>query len=117
MTAFVRYLPELDVLVVDCSGRVDLETGLARLKALERELGTRPLAGSRRKLLIDFRNTVWESEATHRQLSAIVRRDFGLGATDTTIRAAVLNNRWSGSVSEDEHWFLVESEALAWLGS
>ncbi len=110
-----RYLPDLDIHWIDCGGRVDLETGLARLKLLESELAARPLQGDRRKLLIDFRGTVWDSEDTHRQLSTITRRDFGLNAENTALRAAIVNERWSGALSDNEHWFFTEVEALAWL--
>ncbi len=110
-----RYLPDDDVHWIDCGGRVDLETGLSRLRLLESELAARPLQGTRRKLLIDFRGTVWDSEETHRQLSTITRRDFGLNADNPTLRAAIVNQRWSGVLSDNEHWFLTFEEALVWL--
>jgi hypothetical protein len=112
---FYRYLVEHDVHVFDCAGRVDLATGLERLKVLERELAARPLRGAHRKLLIDFRGTEWDSEDTHRELSTITRRDFGLNAENTALRAALLNQRWSGAISHNEHWFFTQEEALTWL--
>jgi hypothetical protein len=115
VTAFYRYIEDSDVHVIDCSGRVDLETGLSRLKTLERELHARPVRGQRRKLLIDFRHTVFESEDVHRQLSIVTRRDFGLDAKNAAISAAIVNNRWAGTLADNEHWFLDESEALEWL--
>jgi hypothetical protein len=111
----IRYLEDCGVYVVDCSGKVDLELGLARLKALETELASRPLVAGRRKLLIDFRETIWASEETHRELSKITRRDFGLHADNSKLRVAILNQRWSGPISDNEHWFFAEREAFAWL--
>ena len=115
VTTFYRYIEDSDVHVVDCSGRVDLETGLSRLRALARELDVRPIRGSQRKLLIDFRHTVFESEDVHRQLSIVTRRDFGLDAGNAAIRVAILDNRRSGSMADNERWFLDESDALEWL--
>ena len=112
--SFYRYLPDFDVHWVDCGGRVDLETGLSRLKLLATELAKRPHSGAPRKLLIDFRKTVWDSEETHRELSRITRRDF-LHADNPTLRAAIVNERWSGALSENEHWFFAAEDALAWL--
>lgn len=115
--SFIRYLEDSGVYVVDCSGTVDLELGVSRLKALEAELRSRPVLAGRQKLLIDFRNTIWASEETHQELSKITRRDFGLRADNPSIRAAILNQRWSGPISDNEHWFLSEKEALDWLTS
>jgi len=112
---FYQYLAAIDVHAVDCSGRVDLQLGVARLKALESELATRPVLGGHRKLIIDFRNTIWESEEVHMQLSAITRRDFGLSSSNPSLRVAFVNNRWSGAISESECWFVSEAEAMHWL--
>jgi hypothetical protein len=113
--SFIHYLEQFGVYLIDCSGKVDLELGISRLKALEAELASRPLLSGRRKLLIDFRNTIWASEETHQELSKITRRDFGLHADNPAIRAAILNQRWSGPISDNEHWFFDEGEALEWL--
>ena len=113
---FYRYLDDTDVHVVDCSGRVDLQIGLERLRLLHAALEARPGAGVRR-LLIDFRNTVWDSEDVHLQLSAITRRDFGLNPANAAMRAAILNNRWEGLLSDNERWFFEEAPALEWLVS
>jgi len=110
---FYRYDAQVGVHVVDCSGRVDLELGVARLRALELELGSRP-AAEQRKLLIDFRATIWASEDVHRELSVITRSTL-LHPGNRDVRAAILNERWAGPVSENEHWFLTEAEAREWL--
>ena len=110
-----RYMEDSDVHVIDCAGGVDLEIGLAHWKTVQLELEARPIQGPWRKLLIDFRGTIWASEEVHMQLSAITRRDFGLNASNTAIRVAVVNHRWSGLISENERWFASESDALDWL--
>lgn len=112
-----RYLEDSDVHVIDCAGRVDLELGLARWKTVQLELEARPTKGSRRKLLIDFRDTTWASDDVHMQLSAITRREFGLNASNARIWVAFVSNSRSGLVSENERWFTSESDALVWLRS
>lgn len=94
---------------------VDLQIGLARLEAFDLELRRHPLKGSHRLLLVDFRNTIWESEHVHLQLARTTRCGFGFNADNPAIRAAILNNGWQGPVSENEHWFLAEWEAFQWL--
>ena len=113
--SFYRYLEGPDVHVVDCSGRVDLQIGIERLELLQAALAARPSVGGVRRLLIDFRNTVWENEDVHRQLSEVTRRDFGLNADNRAIRAAILNHRWEGPLSDNERWFFEEGPALEWL--
>lgn len=115
MAPFYRYLADLDVHAIDCSGTVTLEIGTERLRSLELELAGRPPRGAYRKLLIDFRDTVWEGEDVHRQLSVITRRDFGLHPENKAVRAAFLDRHRAGGVAENECWFQSEAEALAWL--
>ena len=112
---FYRYLEGSDVHAIDCSGRVDLQIGLERLRLLQAALEARPSSTRVQRLLIDFRNTVWASDEVHLQLSAITRRDFGLNPDNPAMRAAILNNHWEGPLSDNEHWFLEEAPALRWL--
>jgi hypothetical protein len=112
---FYRYLEDADVHVVDCAGKIDLELGLARLEALARELAARPALRGPRKLLIDFRNAIWESAEVHMQLSVTTRRDFGLNGSNDAIRVAFLDVFRNGPVAGNEHWFTDEAEALQWL--
>jgi len=112
---FYRYDQASDVHIVDCGGKVSLETGMARLRVLERELAARPPRGGVSKLLIDFRNTVFEDESVHMELSRITRTEFGLNPENSGIRAAIVNNRREGPVSDNEHWFLSDVSALQWL--
>lgn len=113
--SFYRYLADHDVHVIDCAGHVDLEVGLARLRLLAAELEQRPMTHAHRRLLIDFRHTVWDSDDTHRQLSIVTRRDFGLNAANQSLRAAIVNAEREGPASANEHWFKDEAEALTWL--
>lgn len=57
-----HYQAECELHVIDCSGHVDWETGVARLCALQRELAARPPSGGVSRLLIDFRQTLWADE-------------------------------------------------------
>jgi hypothetical protein len=113
--SFYRYDHDSDVHTVDCGGKVTLETGMARLRELERALAARPPRDGVAKLFIDFRNTVWEDENVHMELSRITRTEFGLNSGNASIRAAIVNDRWGGHVSDNERWFLSDAAAMQWL--
>ncbi len=113
--SFYHYDEESDVHVADCGGVVSLETGIARLRALEVELRARQPRDGVSKLLIDFRQTVWEDENVHMELSRITRTEFGLNPSNASIRAAIVNMRWSGRIADNEHWFLSDAAAMQWL--
>ena len=103
--------------IVDCGGTVNLETGMTRLRELQRELRARQPRDGVAKLLIDFRNTIWEDENVHMELSRITRTEFGLNPGNSSIRAAIVNTRCDGQVSDNEYWFLSDIAALQWLCS
>jgi len=109
-----QYLEDQDVHVIDCSGKVDFATGSKRLSALALVLETQPRADVRR-LLIDFRETEWDSEATHQALSIATRARFDQIRETARLRVAILNRRWQGCLSDDEHWFFEKCAALSWL--
>lgn len=115
--SFYRYDQDSDVHIVDCGGKVTLETGMARLRALGRELAAHKPADGVAKLLIDFRNTIWEDESVHMELSKIVRTEFGLNAVNSSIRAAIVNTRFRGPISDNEQWFFDDAAARQWLCS
>jgi len=115
LTSFYRYVPELDVHVIDCGGRVDLETGTLRLHILRREIEARPPRDGVAKLLIDFRETVWADASVHAELSRVTRSEFGLNSENPSLRAAILHTERSGAVAENEHWFGSEVAAMEWL--
>ena len=110
-----QYLADSDVHVFDCSGRIDLATGMARLDVLEHAFAALPARGGVRRMLIDFRETSWDCEETHRALSSATRERFGLTPENASIRVAIVNQRWGGRMSDNEHWFLVREDALRWL--
>jgi hypothetical protein len=112
---FYRYLESYDVHVLDCAGRVDVAVGLERLRRLSQELEARPANDGVHRLLVDFRHTEWVSEEAHRELSRVTRRDFGLNAENPALRVAFVLCGGKGAVSDSEHWFDDEVDALAWL--
>ena len=112
--SFYRYHQDSDVHIVDCGGTVNLETGMTRLRELQRELRARQSRDGVAKLLIDFRNTIWEDENVHMELSRITRTEFGLNPGNSSIRAAIVNTRCDGQVSDNEYWFLSDIAALQW---
>lgn len=110
-----EYLEDQDVHVIDCSGKVDFETGSKRLSTLALVLETQPPRAGVRRLLIDFRETEWDSEATHQALSIATRERFDRMRETARLRVAILNRRWEGCHSDDEHWFFEKHTALSWL--
>jgi len=112
---FYRYLENYDVHVLDCAGKVDLAVGLERLRRLSQELEARPAQDGVHRLLVDFRQTEWASEEAHRELSRATRRDFGLNAENSALRLAFVLCGGKGAVSDSEHWFDDDADALAWL--
>ena len=110
-----EYLEATDVHLIDCSGKVDLATGLARLDALALEFEAHPPRTGVRRLLIDFRETEWDSQATHEALSIATRERFDLTPENARLRVAIVNKRWEGCLSDNEHWFFEKHDALRWL--
>jgi hypothetical protein len=101
--------------VLDCAGKVDVAVGLERLRRLSQELEARPAQDGIHTLLVDFRQTEWASEEAHRDLSRATRRDFGLNAENPALRLAFVLCGGKGAVSDSEHWFDDDADALAWL--
>lgn len=110
-----EYLADKDVHVIDCSGRVDLATGLARLGAVALVFETQPPRTGLRRLLIDFRETEWDCEETHQTLSIATREQFDLMRQSERLRVAIVNKLWEGCPSSNEHWFFAKHDALRWL--
>lgn len=115
--SFYRYDQDSDVHIVDCGGTVNLQTGMTRLRQLERELSASQPRDGVSKLLIDFRSTVWEDENVHMELSRITRTKFDLNPGNSSIRAAIVNTRCDGHVSDNERWFVSDLAAMQWLCS
>jgi hypothetical protein len=116
---FYRYRAEFDVHEFDCSGPVDLETGLQRLAQLQRELSARPAQDGVSRLLVDFRNTVWASPDVHMQLARATRTWLDAAVHSGTICVAFLHQQQrdvqAGGPSPNEAWFADEADALHWL--
>lgn len=110
-----EYLEDKDIHVIDCSGSIDLATGLARLAALALVFETQPSRAGLRRVLIDFRETEWDSEETHQALSSATRERFDLMRKSARLRVAIVNELWEGRLAHDERWFLAKYDALRWL--
>jgi hypothetical protein len=108
------YQKDLDVHVFDCSGSIDLATGLARLARVDALLHEHPPKDGIRRLVLDFRDTHWDDEQTHRALSVATRERF-LDPANPDVRVAIVNNRWSGAISKNERWFENLEDAFRWL--
>ena len=67
--SFYRYDQDSDVHIVDCGGTVNLETGMTRLRELERELKARRPRDGVARLLIDFRMSTTATTVSSRTTS------------------------------------------------
>lgn len=50
----------------------------------------------------------------HLKLSKLTRTEI-LRPDNASVRAAILNHRWSGEISPNERWFVSDAAARAWL--
>ena len=112
---FCQFLEDIDVHVIDYSGKINFEEGSSRMEQLEIYL--KPYTSNRTplKLLLDFRNTIWERPETHNSLAKKARQTFGIEPNNIRRYTAVLNNQYSGPTFENECWFTSKEEAINWL--
>ncbi len=112
----VRYIPEDGIFIMNMSGRMD-ECELARRaeeikKCLERNLKNNEVI----KVLADYRNVQWDSEATHYKAREIISRRLA-EFREYKHFSAILNYQYDGQASENESFFTKEKNALDWLRS
>ena len=112
----VRYIPEDHIFIVNMSGRID-ERELARRAeeikiCLERNLKNNQTI----KVLADYRDVQWDSEATHYKAREIISGRLA-EFRDHKHFSAILNDRYDGQASESEYFFTKEVNALDWLRS
>jgi hypothetical protein len=108
-------MEDLDIYVLDFSGKIDLENGLSNIQQFEIFANERITEGVPFKLLVDFRNTEWDSTKTHDALAKLARKKFNPGLESVYGNTAILNNQFNGSTFPNEYWFMNEDEALNWL--
>ncbi|MBU3914129.1 hypothetical protein KKA14_01210, partial [bacterium] len=112
---FCQFIENIDVHVIDYSGKIDFKEGLSRIELLENYLKPYISRVAPLKLLIDFRNTEWESLEVHDLLSKAARQKFGTEPKNSNRYTAILNNQYSCPSFKNEHWFTNKEEAINWL--
>jgi hypothetical protein len=112
---FYQFLADIGVHHIDYSGEIDLAEGLSRMEKLDKVFSGSTSSGSTLKILLDFRNTVWNSQQTHDTLAKIARQKFGVESQNSSRYIAIVNNRYDGTSFENERWFTSKEEALNWL--
>jgi hypothetical protein len=112
---FLRYIEECDIYVLDYSGTISYQEGLARMEILDEYLRARIADGASAKLVLDVRTTIWDTEEAHDALSRIARQKFHPDHVPYRVYLAVLNNELSFRVSDSEQWFTDMGPAIDWL--
>jgi hypothetical protein len=112
---FFQYLENFDIYSFDFSGKVDEKDGLNNIEQFDKFLdehlsGVIPL-----KLLVDFRKTVFDNTLIHNELAKAARQKLNGKPKNKLWYTAILNNQYTGSTFDNEHWFINKEEALNWL--
>jgi hypothetical protein len=110
----VKYDTEDGIFLLKLAGKIDeqkLEDSVKLLRSiLETNLGN----DSPIKLLIDFRETLWDSEKTHVRTRQVLGKHLQK-FSEHRYYFALLNNENSWAASDNEAHFTEEREAQAWL--
>lgn len=109
------YLNDCDIYVIDYTGTITFDIGLANMAIIENELRELSINKVSLKVIFDLSNTIWENRETHDSLSKIARKIFDPHNFDFVIYTAILNNEIVGPTFENEHWFVNKDEAIKWL--
>jgi hypothetical protein len=108
-------LRESDIYLIDYAGTITLTEGLINIARIESEIRRISIGKDCVKLIVDFRNAVWESREIHDELSRIARRTFSVENMGLVMYAAVLHRELEGDDLGSERWFTDEMEAIKWL--
>jgi hypothetical protein len=111
------YLKEHDIYFIDYSGYITLDKGIFNMDFLVDKFKGLSISGNQLKILLDVRNTQWESIEIHNELSKIARKIFDIKNINCEIHMAVLNSHMNSFTFKNEHWFTKKEDAIAWLKS
>jgi len=112
----VRYIPEDGIFIMNMSGRMDRRELARRAEEIKKCLKRNLKNNQAIKVLADYRNVQWDSEATHYKAREIISGRLA-EFRDYKHFSAILNDRYDGKASEDEYFFTKEQNALDWLRS
>ena len=112
----VRYIPEDGIFIMNLSGRMDERELARRAEKIKKCLISNLKNNQAIKVLADYRNVQWDSEATHYKVREIISGRLA-EFRDYKHFLAILNGRYDGKASESEYFFTKEVNALDWLRS
>lgn len=112
----VKYIPEYCFFIMTMSGRMDEQELARRAEELKKCLESNLKNGQVIKVLADYRNVEWDSEATHYKAREIISERLAAFRAYKHF-SAILNDRYVGKASEIEFFFTNEQNAIDWLRS
>lgn len=111
-----RYIPEDGIFIMNMSGRMDERELARRTEEMKICLESNLKNNQAIKVLADYRNVQWDSEATHYKAREIISERLA-EFREYKHFSAILNDRYDGKASESESFFTKEQNALDWLRS
>ncbi len=112
----VRYIPEDGIFIMNISGRMDERELAQRAEEIKTCLERNLKNNQTIKVLADYRDVQWDSEATHYKAREIISRRLA-EFRDHKHFSAILNDRYEGKASDNEYFFTKEQNTLDWLRS
>ena len=112
---FYHFLEVANIHVLDYSGRINEEELFSRMQLLEKPSSSYVSNGVPFKVLLDFRNAIWESLELHNAISKKARQKADSLPKNIRRYTAILNNQYTFPTFENEHMFTSKEEALNWL--
>jgi len=110
----LNYIKEFDIFEIDYSGLITFENAFPDMVLIETKFQELSVNKSCLKIIIDFRNTIWENQEVHDELSRIARKKFN-NINYKNLYVAVLNNEYNSQTFANEHWFTQMEDAINWL--
>lgn len=112
---FLTYSKELDIHILDYSGRISLKEGLRRIAAMVKVFLDYQKNGKILRILMDARGYIKSSPETHDLLAKISHEKFDIALGDVHKYMAVLNDDFSFEKNSNEFWFQNKQQAIDWL--
>ena len=72
----LNYIKEFDIFEIDYSGLITFENAFSDMVQLETKFQELSVNKNCLKIIIDFRNTIWENLDVHFELSRIARKKY-----------------------------------------
>ncbi|HPI19938.1 MAG TPA: hypothetical protein PKY56_06155 [Candidatus Kapabacteria bacterium] len=110
----LNYIKEFDIFEIDYSGLITYENAFPNMVLIETKFQELSVNKNCLKIIIDFRNTTWENQEVHDELSKIARKKYN-NINYKNLYVAVLNKEYDSQTFANEHWFTQMEDAINWL--